>query len=432
MWAHLTIQTTLPVDQPPWNQKKFGPSVDFSTTSASCVDIYSMGPRRPPPPPASHRALAEIFERHSGAVQRTLRRMRIPSPDLPDVEQDTWVAIWRAVERLDGALPSESEKLSSTIAYRKGANHLKACERRAEQLTSPTDPEPADESPSSEQQIMHSEEERQARALVLSLLDDLTFNERRVVVLADFEPHHSMAEIAEELDISEEAAHSRHRRAHERMRQSLAQKKRAPLAAIALLPAVALLGLEQLLAIEAPPPPLPSAEQAKLWSRIMATIGSEALAVGGGAMAAMLTTKQATAAALLAFALGGIADEALRASLAPAPQAHAAETIPVVSTASVPEAPRATEEPTVHLVAAPVSPASPASPVATTDTQDEEWQAIRDARALLRGKYPSPEAALEALKRVHSPGLRALRDRLQAEADALRRSRPDTASPAAQ
>ncbi len=388
-----------------------------------------MDPRRPQPPPASHRAFAAIFDRHTGAVQRTLRRLRIPRQDLPDVEQDTWVAIWRAVERLDGAPPSEPEKLSSTIAYRKGANHLKACERRPEQAMSPTDPEPSDESLSSEQQIMQGEEESQARSLVLRLLDDLTLNERRVVVLADFEPHHSMAEIAEELDISEEAAHSRHRRAHERMRQSLAQKKRAPLAAIALLPAVALLGLEQLLAIEAPAPPLPPAEHAKLWSRVMATIGGKALAAGGGAVAAMLTTKQATAAALIAFALGGIASEAWRGSLAPAPQVYAAKTIPIIPTAVAPEAPSVMAEPPVRFAAAPISPPPP---TATTDTHDEEWQAMRDARALLRGKHPSPEAALEALKRVRSPGLRALRDRLRDEAEALRRSPTDPGSKAAQ
>jgi RNA polymerase sigma factor (sigma-70 family) len=371
--------------------------------------------------------LAEIFERHTGAVQRILQRLRIPPRDLADVAQDAWVAIWRALERLDGASPSEPEKLATTIAYRKGANHLKARERRPEQALSPAGPEPADESPSSEHQIMQREEEHQARALVLSLLGELTLNERRVVVLADFEPHHSMSEIAEELDISEEAAHSRHRRAHERMRHSLSHKKRAHLAAIPLLPGVAVLELEQLLAIEAPAPPLPSAERAVLWSRVTAAIGGKALAAGGGAVAAMLTTKQAAAALLLAFFLGGVTDEALRGSLAPAPTAFAAEATPVLPTADVPEAPRPTAEPTVRVAAPPVSPALPAA-TNTHDAHAEEWQAIRDARALLRGKHPSPEAALEALKRVHSPGLRALRDRLQAEAEALRPPRPETGS----
>ena len=99
-----------------------------------------------------------------------------------------------------------------------------------------------------------------------------------VVVLADFEPHRSMGEIAEELDISEEAARSRHRRAHERMRQSLERQKQKaqPVLACGLLPAVAALSLDELLSIEAPTPPLSPREQARVWDRVMLAIGGNA------------------------------------------------------------------------------------------------------------------------------------------------------------
>jgi RNA polymerase sigma factor (sigma-70 family) len=384
-----------------------------------------MGPRRPPPPPASHRAFVAIFERHTGAVQRTLRRLRIPRHDLPDVEQDTWLAIWRALERLDGALPAEPGKLSCTIAYRKGANHLKACERRPAQARSLTAPEPADESPSSEQQIMQSEEEKQARALVLSLLDDLPLNERAVVVLADFEPHRSMGEIAEELDISEEAARSRHRRAHEQMRQSLERhkQKEQPVLACALLPAVAALSLDELLSVEAPAPPLSPREHAQVWDRVLLAIGGKAFAVGGGALATMLTAKQAAAGALLAFALGGAADELVRAAHAPAPAELVAEAAPIVASVSAPSAvppPLAEPAPSVVVVVASVPTIAP---VVVANDLGPEWQAIREARALLRGKQPAPEAALEALKRVRSPQLHELREQLRAEATTMQHAR---------
>ncbi|MFO0755531.1 MAG: sigma factor-like helix-turn-helix DNA-binding protein [Byssovorax sp.] len=61
-------------------------------------------------------------------------------------------------------------------------------------------------------------------------------------------------------------------------------------------------------------------------------------------------------------------------------------------------------------------------PSAAPENLEAEWQAIRDARALLRGKPPAPDAALEVLKRVHHEQLREVRAQLRREAEALKRA----------
>ena len=398
-----------------------GRLVDFLTGSASSVDIYCMGSDRPNPRAPSDPVFAQLFQQCAAAIRRSFRRLRIPDSDLPDLEQDTWLAISKALGRQNGAPLSEPERFSATIAYRRGLDRLKERRRSPEQAASPDDPEPIDPRPSSEEQMMQSDEERQARALVLRLLDDLPVSERAVVVLADFEPHRSMGEIAEELDISEEAARSRHRRAHERMRQSLERQKQKaqPVLACGLLPAVAALSLDELLSIEAPAPPLSPREQARVWDRVMLAIGGNAPALAG-AVTAMLTAKQAAAVTLLAFALGAGADEAWRAVNAPTSTVVAAERAPVVVSVSAPLSATPTVDPSPIAVAV----AAPTTTPAPTLDLGPEWQALHEARALLRGKQPAPEAALAALKRVRAPQLHDLREQLRAEAESMARAEP--------
>jgi hypothetical protein len=185
---------------------------------------------------------------------------------------------------------------------------------------------------------------------------------------------------------------------------------------------VAALSLDELLSVEAPAPPLSPREHAQVWDRVVLAIGGKAFAVGGGALATMLTAKQAAAGALLAFALGGAADELVRAAHTPVPAVLVAEAAPIVASVSAPSAPPPLAEPAPFVVVA-VASVPTIAPVVVANDLGPEWQAIREARALLRGKQPAPEAALEALKRVRSPQLHELREQLRAEATTMQHAR---------
>ena len=123
---------------------------------------------------------------------------------------------------------------------------------------------------------------------------------------------------------------------------------------------------------------------------------------------------------------GMITGAALMLAARPEPDARMSITdVPaaVPMAAAVAEAPPIADPPVLPAVA-PMASAPPRLIVAGAAPQDQdgEWQAIRDARALLRGAPPAPDMALALLKRVHREQLREARDQLQQEAETLKRA----------
>jgi RNA polymerase sigma-70 factor, ECF subfamily len=168
-----------------------------------------------------------VFDRYENFVLRTLRRFGVPSSDLHDICQNTFVVIHRKLPDFDGR--ASIRTWIYAICVRTALAHRRSLRARARREEPCENPEPytLHAAPDSTRQDRDLDA-RRAVAAVESLLAALDDDKRRVVVLHEFEGL-SMAEIASALGCPLQTAYSRLHAARKAMRVSLERQQLNPL-----------------------------------------------------------------------------------------------------------------------------------------------------------------------------------------------------------
>lgn len=147
---------------------------------------------------------AEVYREHFALVWRSLAQLGVPEAHLEDAAQSVFLVVTRRLHEFEGR--ASLRTWLYRIALRVASDTRRSLRRRgAEPLA---DLEPPDPAPNPEAQC----EARQARALVLRLLDALSEERRAVFVLTELEQL-SMPEVAEVLGLNVHTAASRLRAA---------------------------------------------------------------------------------------------------------------------------------------------------------------------------------------------------------------------------
>jgi RNA polymerase sigma-70 factor (ECF subfamily) len=180
-------------------------------------------------PSASHAEAARslefrsIFDQYGQFVLRTLRKLGVPSSDLHDVCQNTFVVVHRKLADFDGR--ASLRTWIYAICVRTALAHRRSLRVRARREESCENPEPytRDVVPDGAKQDRHLDA-RRAVAAVEALLAALDDDKRRVVVLHEFEGL-SMAEVADVVGCPLQTAYSRLHAARKVMRTSLERQE---------------------------------------------------------------------------------------------------------------------------------------------------------------------------------------------------------------
>ncbi len=151
-------------------------------------------------------AFSAIYEREFNYVWHTLRRLGVPSRDLPDVTHDVFVTVFRRLPTYDAARPLRPWLFG--VAFRVASDHRALARHAREQVTDRADP--TDDSPDAEQRLRDHEE----RLLVREALDALDLDRRAVLIAHDIDEQ-PIAEMARALDLPPPTLYSRLRTARE-------------------------------------------------------------------------------------------------------------------------------------------------------------------------------------------------------------------------
>lgn len=171
------------------------------------------------------RAYAEIVRRYQSQVYSVAMRMLRRPEDAEDVTQETFVRMFRALERYDPARPFAAWLL--TIATRLSIDQLR---RRRGRPTRSLEVQPADDDayeieaedpgPGPEELASHREEERRTEALIATLPPHY-----RIVVLLRHQKELSYEEIAEALQLPLGTVKARIHRARALLRERLEREQ---------------------------------------------------------------------------------------------------------------------------------------------------------------------------------------------------------------
>jgi len=147
-----------------------------------------------------------LYKQELGYVWRTLRRLGVRERDLPDLAHDFFVVVFRHLADYDPLRPVRPWLFG--IAFRVVSDYRRSARFVRETLGEP--PEVVDRAPPVDEQLA----DRQARAAVMRVLDELELDRRAVLVMHDLEDH-PVPEIAAALAIPVATAYSRLRLARE-------------------------------------------------------------------------------------------------------------------------------------------------------------------------------------------------------------------------
>jgi RNA polymerase sigma-70 factor, ECF subfamily len=166
--------------------------------------------------------LRTLFEAHHAAIWRLLRRMGVQVAQLDDAAQEVF---WVAARRLSDIEPGRESAFLYGVALRVAANEVRR-QSSAMPFAAVEDlPQLLDGTPSAEEQLV----ERQARALLDDVLDQLPLDLRSVLVLHELEGL-EVRQIAAIEGIPIGTASSRLRRAREEF-SAVAKRLRATMQA---------------------------------------------------------------------------------------------------------------------------------------------------------------------------------------------------------
>jgi RNA polymerase sigma-70 factor (ECF subfamily) len=167
-----------------------------------------------------------IFDTYGDFVQRTLRKLGVPSADVHDLCQETFVVVHRRLRDYDGR--ASLRTWIYAICSRMALAHRRSLRARREDACE--DPEPLaaaaaqDESAKSDRDI----DVRRAVAEVEMLLSALDDEKRKVLVLHEIEGL-SMSKIAGAVGCPVQTAYSRLHAARRAMKISLERRQLCPL-----------------------------------------------------------------------------------------------------------------------------------------------------------------------------------------------------------
>ena len=155
-------------------------------------------------PMTSQQALAIPFDvivaEHGPYVWRVLRRLGVRASDVEDVWQETFIVVHRKLEGFEGR--AQLRTWLSAIAVRVASDYRNRAHRRREQATEEV---PDDMTAASQHDDLV---ERERRALLDRLLNELKPEQREVIVLYEF-AELPMQEVAEALGCPLQTAYSR-------------------------------------------------------------------------------------------------------------------------------------------------------------------------------------------------------------------------------
>ncbi len=215
-----------------------------------------MAEGRSAPPPAdadlvsavaagSEDALAELYDRHAGAIHATALRMTGDRGVAEDVVQEVFLTLWNRAERFDPQLGSLAAWLG-TIARHRAVDRLRAAGRRPRlvALGGPGDDSPAEalERAAEAGRVGAAFdagdpvvvlEAAEARAAINAALETMPAPEREVILLA-YRDDLTQSEIATRLGWPLGTVKTRTRRALGRLRQALADTYGPALAPVPL------------------------------------------------------------------------------------------------------------------------------------------------------------------------------------------------------
>jgi len=159
--------------------------------------------------------LAALLNTHFRDVWRVVRRFGVPEAAADDAAQEVFIIASRKLDQIEHG---RERRFLHSVAVRVAANARRAREVRPENAESPLIERIHSPGPSPEAAL----DQKQARALLDAVLDDLGDDLRTVFVLFELEGY-SGPEIAELCDIPLGTATSRLRRAREAFHESVAR-----------------------------------------------------------------------------------------------------------------------------------------------------------------------------------------------------------------
>jgi len=182
----------------------------------------------------SYDALAELYDRHAGAIFAAAYRLTTDRGVAEEVVQDTMLALWDRAETFDPAAGSLSAWLHA-IARNRTVDRLRAAGRRPRLVTGSSEPDAAPESALLERATLTgtvvagsavpvgpeaASMSRETRMLIERALAEMAPEERTVIVLA-YREELTQSEIAERLGWPLGTVKTRTRRALRRLRDVL-------------------------------------------------------------------------------------------------------------------------------------------------------------------------------------------------------------------
>lgn len=160
---------------------------------------------------AEKTALSVLYQRYMPHTLRWLWLCGVAPRHRPDVAQETWIRVYRNLDRFDGARPFEPWLM--TITCRAACDHLKRADVRRERLSEAGEVDVQSTAPADERRI-------DATRILKTLLQKLTPEHREVLLMVDIEEIDSR-EAALALGVPVNTVHSRLSRARTQLRRGL-------------------------------------------------------------------------------------------------------------------------------------------------------------------------------------------------------------------
>src|SRR4051812_6078405 len=165
-------------------------------------------------------AFAVIYDREFAYVWRALRRMGIPTRDLPDLTHDVFLTAFRSLGRYDPTRPMRPWLFG--VVFRVASDHIHLARNKRELLLEGEQPDLADARPGPHE----AHASREEWAMVDDALRSLTVPQRAVLVMHDFLGHKGH-EVADALNVPLQTVFSRLRVARVRFMDAAASAKNA-------------------------------------------------------------------------------------------------------------------------------------------------------------------------------------------------------------
>lgn len=151
-----------------------------------------------------------LFDEEVAFVWRTLRHLKVPERELPDVSQEVFLTVFRRLDDFDPARSARRTWIYG-IARNVARNHGRLARFRRESLTDAA-PEPLDVAPRADEAL----DARRARALVAGAVATLDDAQRDVFILHELEGV-PMKDVVAEADVPLATGYSRLRLARQKV-----------------------------------------------------------------------------------------------------------------------------------------------------------------------------------------------------------------------